>query len=84
MNNSRKYRKKPVVIRAIQWVGTNASSIKRFAGDDIEFINGDLFIYTLEGRMMASIGDYIIRGVDNEYYACKPDIFERTYELVKD
>lgn len=44
----------------------------------------DMFIETLEGEMKASIGDYIIRGVDGEYYPCKPDIFEKTYERVEE
>lgn len=39
-----------------------------------------LKIFTLEGAMMANIGDWIIRGVNGEYYPCKPDIFEKTYE----
>lgn len=43
-----------------------------------------LVIHTLEGDMIASDGDYIIKGVDGEFYPCKPDIFEKTYELVND
>ena len=61
---TRKYRKKPVVIEAYQ--------------TDTEMV-----IHTLEGDMLASIGDYIITGVDGEKYPCKPDIFEKTYELVE-
>lgn len=44
----------------------------------------ELFIRTLEGTHHASVGDYIIRGVQGELYPCKPDIFEQTYELVED
>lgn len=44
---------------------------------------GGLMIHTLEGDMRASFGDYIIKGVNGEHYACKPDIFEKTYEKVK-
>jgi len=42
----------------------------------------DLFIRTLEGNMLASVGDFVIQGVNGELYPCKPDIFEKTYELV--
>lgn len=61
--NERKYRKKPVVIKAYQ-------------------TDKEVIIHTLEGDMTASIGDYIITGVNGEKYPCKPDIFEKTYEPV--
>lgn len=83
-----KYRKKPVVIEAVQWNGRNASDILFFAGFDKKNI-GDLYdgmpivIHTLEGDMTANIGDYIIKGVNGEFYPCKPDIFEKTYEKVE-
>lgn len=44
--------------------------------------DGDLIIFTLEGQLLASPGDYIIRGVKGELYPCKPDIFDATYEKV--
>lgn len=44
----------------------------------------DLFIHTLEGRMLVNVGDYVIRGVNGELYPCKPDIFEKTYDIVND
>lgn len=88
-----KYCKKPVEIEAIQWNGINESEIKTFVGDAAKFtiISVDtaekanitkLEIETLEGTMTAQIGDFIIRGVDGEFYPCKPDIFERTYDKV--
>ena len=46
-------------------------------------IKGGLIIKTLEGEHLASIGDYIIKGVKGEFYPCKPDIFEQTYEQLK-
>lgn len=46
--------------------------------------NKEVIIHTLEGDMLASEGDYIITGVNGEQYPCKPDIFEKTYELVED
>jgi hypothetical protein len=83
-----KYRKKPVVIEAIQWDGSNLDEIKKFTGDHAVVKYGekdgeaiaDLFIHTLEGDMHASKGDYIIKGVHGEFYPCKPDVFSQTYE----
>ena len=46
--------------------------------------NKEVFLYTLEGVMKASVGDYIITGVNGEQYPCKPDVFEKTYELVEE
>jgi hypothetical protein len=88
-----KYRKKPVVIEAIRWDGDNFNDIKSFANSNVrhystyeknEYIESKttLVIKTLEGDMIASKGDYIIKGVKGEYYPCKPDIFEATYEKV--
>lgn len=68
-----RYRKKPVVIDAVQWTGTNHRG--RF--------RGGLVIKTLEGEHLANIGDYIIKGVHGEFYPCKPDIFRETYEEVE-
>lgn len=87
----KKYRKKPVTIEAVKWNGYNLEEVKRFTGNhagvkygekDGEVI-ADLFIHTLEGDMHASKGDYIIKGVRGEFYPCKPDIFNQTYEEVK-
>lgn len=85
-----KYRKKPVVIEAVQWTGDNNEEINNFCGDSAKFVTsrlGNAVLYslgieTLEGFMQASTGDYIIKGVNGEYYPCKPDIFEKTYEKV--
>lgn len=89
-----KYRKIPVVIEAIRWTGENVKEVKEFAGGNAMIhyqytaITPDipeivLVLNTLEGEMHASKGDYIIKGVDNEIYACKPWIFEKTYEVVE-
>lgn len=88
-----KYRKKPVIIDAIQWTGGNMLEIADFAKGFTKFdeirqgdaenkipAQYDLSIQTLEGTMQASRGDYIIKGVNGEFYPCKPDIFEKTYE----
>lgn len=88
-----KYRKKPVVIDAIQWTGLNPREIKDFVGESCKIdysdaayeagaghVKADVTIHTLEGDMSASAGDYIIKGVNGEFYPCKPDIFDKTYE----
>lgn len=87
------YRKKPVTVEAIQWTGKNTEEILKWYKDaelevQTEAINNvsytyiNLYINTLEGRMKASKGDYIVKGVNGEFYPCKPDIFEKTYEEV--
>lgn len=78
-----KYRKKPVVIEAIQWTGENPKECMKFVNSGAADVNGDtILIATLEGSMAASKNDWIIRGIQGEYYPCKPDIFEKTYEPV--
>lgn len=90
-----KYKKKPVVVEAIQWTG-NTTEIKEFCGNNCSYNVDDsawnvgkdipheeLVIHTLEGEMKASRNDYIIKGVNGEFYPCKPDVFEKTYELAE-
>lgn len=79
-----KYRKKPVVIEAVQWTGQNVSDICKFTERDVNHLiaGGQLYIATLEGVHRASVGDFIIKGVKGEFYPCKPDIFAQTYEPV--
>ena len=81
-----KYRKKPIVIEAIQFNGRNSADIHEFCGDKIrEPIGKDyLEIETLEGVHIVSPGDYIIKDIKGEFYPCKPDKFEATYEKVND
>lgn len=85
-----KYRKKPVEIEAVQFFDTTESimELSDFIGYEIRIDYKDknnpiLRIKTLEGIMKASVGDYIIKGVKGEFYPCKPDIFEATYEKVE-
>lgn len=80
-----KFRKKPVVIEAILWTGTNFDDVSDFVQDtEIAYAgNNEVQIQTLEGVITAKAGDWIIRGVHGEYYPCKPDIFEKTYELAE-
>ena len=96
-----KYRKKPVVVEAIQYKvvkeiackygvhkETNSMEIAVFMGERVLHVHFDkrgeyIEIPTLEGTMRARVGDYIIKGIKGEFYPCKPDIFEATYEKVK-
>lgn len=86
-----KYRKRPVVIEAMQlldelrqhtavarWITLGGGTV------DVPFAEPCLYIETLEGRMRADIGDWVIRGVAGEHYPCKPDVFEQSYEAVPD
>ncbi|MGX1434005.1 hypothetical protein ACUXCC_000894 [Cytobacillus horneckiae] len=83
-----KYRKKPVVIEAIQFFDESICilEIQAFMNADLvidykEPEHPKLKISTLEGVMVANEGDYIIKGVQGEFYPCKQDIFEKTYEI---
>lgn len=89
----KEYRKKPVIIEAIQYTGKNGFEIRKWSDTNVlespvlepteDNLTGEyLQIYTLEGTMTAIVGDYIIRGIQGEYYPCKPDIFHKTYEEV--
>ena len=79
-----KFRKKPVVIEAIQYDGSreNLASILKLGNSSIMLYPDHLVIKTLEGNHRADKGDWIIRGIKGELYPCKPDIFEQTYEAV--
>ncbi len=77
-----KYRKKPVVVEAVQHTFENKVELANFLKRDI--LTEVLVIETLEGEMIANIGDWIIKGVKGEFYPCKPDIFEMIYEAVRD
>lgn len=83
--SAQRFRKKPVEIEAMRWDGTGAqqAAIVTWGGGKVSgWFDGDYFLEarTLEGTMRADVGDWIIRGVQGEFYPCKPDIFEATYE----
>ena len=93
----RQYRKKPVIVEAVQLDNINVPSVVRWIGEDkakMELESDEAWklgkappifsvtICTLEGNMKALLGDYVIRGVNGEFYPCKPDIFAKTYEEV--
>ena len=88
-----KYTKKPIEIEAIQWTGLNLEEIKSFVGESLQYEIIDtawqvgkgaprvhMVIKTLEGDHICTEGDFIIKGVNGEFYPCKPDIFEKTYQ----
>lgn len=84
---TKKFRKKPVVIEAIQLTKENVVEVLSFCNSSGNIVasNEDemgISILTLKGTMTANTGDYIIKGVKGEFYPCKPDIFEQTYEEV--
>lgn len=94
----RQYRKKPVIVEAVQLDNINAPCVVRWIGEGSAKMNLEsdeawklgkappvfsVTIHTLEGEMKATPGDYIIKGVHGEFYPCKPDIFEKTYEVVE-
>lgn len=84
MSEPKKYRKKPVTIEAMIFTGHNANEVEAWIerpAEEGSWGYCDFWeIETLEGTMTARPGDYIIRGVQGEFYPCKPDIFEQTYE----
>ena len=93
MSEPRKFRKKPVAIEAVQLTRSNGGPVAKWCGgrnrfeakpsdptDVAEWVD----IPTLEGTMRANVGDWIIKGVQGEFYPCKPDIFEQTYEAAPD
>lgn len=86
MEEIRKFRKKPVEIEAIQFNGFNFEDIYYWmygnSGINSNCYRETMVIETLEGNMVANVGDYIIKGVQGEFYPCKPDIFEQTYDAL--
>lgn len=79
----KKYRKKPIVIEAVQFTGNNVDEILGFAKDSFKNpLTRDVIIHTSECNMIVSIGDYVIKGINGEFYPCKPDIFDKTYEEI--
>ena len=84
-----KFVKKPVVIEAIQYDGTNITEIETFVRGKLPTImtsdlGAQLVISTLEGDMKVTKGDYVIKGIKGEFYPCKPDIFKQSYNMIKE
>lgn len=86
LEDNMKVRKKPLVVNAIQWTGKNGHEILAFCkgfakitgGKDTKF----LYIDTLEGRMFADVGVYIVKGIKNEYYPVAESVFLETYDII--
>ena len=83
----KRFKKKPVVIEAIQWTGENFQEVSEFGAPLVSLVTKKdgskvLFCQTLEGPLKAKVNDWIIRGIENEIYPCRVDIFEKTYEEV--
>ena len=85
----RKFRKKPVVVEAIQLTWDNWGNIcdfmkipKQGKGITVDLPKIAMEIYTLEGTMRATENDWIIKGINGEFYSCKPDVFDKTYQSV--
>lgn len=81
----RLYRKRPITIEAVQFTDETRIEVIDFLRDGkVAFLlkSAGIVIRTLEGDMLAELDDYIIRGIKGEYYPCKPDIFEASYEPI--
>lgn len=79
-----KVRKKPVEVEAIQLRKDNIADVAMFITcmKIVDPKTCKIIIPTLEGDMAASENDWVIKGVNGEFYPCKPDIFEKTYDIV--
>jgi len=79
-----KIRTKPIKMEAVQWIGTNQVEIYKFGGRHVQEVDmGKLFsIRTFERNIIVHVGDWIIKGVNGEFFSCSPDIFEKTYDVV--
>ena len=80
-----KYRKKPAIIEAVQWLGDNLDELRSFVPEEFRHnkIHEPMGIVTRNGVMRVIEGDYIIKGVKGEFYTCDPEVFEMTYEPVE-
>lgn len=78
-----KYRKNPIIIEAIKYNSYNLKEVRKFCNKiEYNLNRRKMYIPTLEGIMEVKEGDYIIKGVKGEFYPCKADIFEKTYERI--
>lgn len=81
----KKYRKKPVVIEAVQLTKANLSDVSLLVKDsEVSFCPYELRIPTLEGTMIGGVGDWVIKGIEGEFYPCKNSVFVNSYEEVSD
>jgi hypothetical protein len=80
-----RYRKKPVVIEAVRLTEDNLMDVWRWVSIGVhgDIAKRQIVIHTLEGDITAQLGDYVIKGIKGEFYPCKADIFEASYEVVE-
>lgn len=86
-----RYRKKPMEVEAVKLTADNANDVSFWCGGQLTYEEDHLkgvevkaiYIPTLEGVMLAVEGDYVIKGIKGEFYPCKPDIFEESYDLAR-
>ena len=81
----KQYVKKPIPVSALQWTGKNIDEIKEFCTDSNGYVKcftsgKTLWIQTREGQLKADFGDYIMRGIEGEFYPCGEQIFNKTYD----
>lgn len=81
----KQYVKKPIPVSALQWTGKNLEEIKAFCtdenGKEMCFTNhNDLWIFTREGQLMAKVNDFIMKGIEGEFYPCAESVFQKTYD----
>ncbi len=77
-----RYRHKPTEVEAIKYTGLNLPDVQKFIGANYHFHRNGLYIKTLEGPMKVTAGSWVIRGIKGEFYACKSEIFEASYEAI--
>ena len=90
----KKFVKRPIVVNAVKYDGTNGNEIVQYANEMLQFQSytteecyvddktNNLYVQSMEGTMRALVGDYIIQGPFGEFYPCKPDIFDATYSEI--
>ena len=84
---STRLRKKPVEIVGLKWTGDNVKECANFLGNSFMAHNdtdSKILILTLEGHMSANKGDWLLRDVNGEHYPCKPDILDKTYDILEE
>lgn len=88
-----KYKKKPIIVDALQYNGLNFAYVIKWSAafcdqnSEVKMYKntyGEFIIKTLEGKMIANEGDFIIHGISGYFYPCKQDIFKKTYTLVRE
>ena len=82
----KRYVKKPIPVEAVQYDGNNFKELYDFADNNVYCQDGWVYVHTLEGdmKMKNKVGDYLVKGIQGEFYFCEKNIFEKTYEELND